>query len=128
MQQADTSDRRASPRFTALDHRGWLGQWSDQGFAVFEVRVLDIGKGGAAIEMDERPIGDRPVLLGLETLREACCLEAAVVRIRRGRRSRYRVHLAFAEPCNEEFFAAVIHAGRGVEREHEHEPCRVPVT
>jgi hypothetical protein len=108
MQQADPSDRRASPRFTALDHRGWLGQWSDQGFEVFEVRVLDLSQGGAAIEMDEPPPEDRRALLGLVTLREACCLEVAVVRIRRGRRSRYRVHLAFAEPCNQEFSAAVL--------------------
>src|SRR5262249_29164259 len=72
---ADKSARRSSCRYTVLDHRGWLGQWSDRDFTVMEVCLLDISRGGVAFEMNVLPAENQTALLGLQTLREAWCLE-----------------------------------------------------
>jgi hypothetical protein len=101
-------DRRASERFTVLDHRGWLGQWSGKSFEVVEVRLLDLSRDGALFEMEKSPHEHQTALLGLETLREDWCLEVKVVRIRQGRRRRYRVHVAFTQACPDEFFATAL--------------------
>jgi hypothetical protein len=101
-------DRRASERFTVLDHRGWLGQWSGRSFEIVEVHLVDLSRGGVLFEVDEAPDEHQTSLLGLDTLREDWCLEVKVVRIRRGRRKRYRVHGAFTQACSDEFFAAAL--------------------
>jgi hypothetical protein len=108
-------DRRASERYTVLDHRGWLGQWGKQGFEVVEVRLLDLSRGGALLEMEKAPIEHQSAVLGLETLRETWCLEVKIVQTRWGRRNRYRVHVAFTETCPDEFFAAALN-GPGTAR------------
>jgi hypothetical protein len=106
-------DRRRNPRYTVLDHRGWLSRWGERGLEVEDVRLLDVGRGGAAFEVDARVPQGGVVLLGLHQLREASCVEATVVRLTWGQRARYRVHVAFNEACPVEFFeAAVQHAPR----------------
>ena len=52
---AEPPNRRRSARYTVLDHRGWLGQWTDQGFDVFDVDLLDISRRGALFEIETRP-------------------------------------------------------------------------
>jgi hypothetical protein len=101
-------DRRASVRYTVLDHRAWLGQWGHQGFEVVAVRLLDLSRGGALLEMEKAPVEHQSSLLGLETLRESWCLEVKVVQTRWGRRESYRVHVAFTQSCPDEFFAAAL--------------------
>jgi hypothetical protein len=102
-------DRRASERFTVLDHRGWLGWWGDRDFEIVDVTLLDLSRGGALFEMDTAPTAHQTAQLGLETLREDSCLTVKVVWIRRGRRKKYRVHAAFTQTCPDELYAAALH-------------------
>ena len=101
-------DRRAHKRKTVLDYRGWLGWWDDRGFEVVEVNLLDLSRGGALFEMETSPTEHQSALLGLETLREDSCLKVNVVRIVQGRRKKYRVHVAFTQPCLDEFYATAL--------------------
>src|SRR5437762_2486951 len=103
------SDRRTTPRRTVLDPRAWLGWWSDEDFKIAEVHLLNLGRDGAAIEMEESLAEHQQAILGLGVLREAWCLELTVVRIARGRRKKYRVQVAFSEPCNDVFYATALH-------------------
>ena len=52
-----------------------------------------------------RPSTRQPQL-GLETLREDSCVTVKVVSIRRGRRKKYRVHVALTQACPEALYAA----------------------
>src|SRR4051812_31524293 len=103
------ADRGITPRHTVLDPRAWLGWWSDDVFKVAEVHLLNLGRGSAAIEMEESLAERQKAILGLGVLREAWCLDVTVVRINRGRPEKYRVHVAFSEPCNDVFYATALH-------------------
>jgi hypothetical protein len=105
---ARPSDRRATPRCTVLDYRGWLGRWGERGFEVSDALLLDLGRGGALFETEEPLAEGETALLGLDQLREAGCLEVTVVHITRGRRKKHRVHAAFTTPCNEDFYATAL--------------------
>src|ERR1700736_4913523 len=68
-------DRRNTPLHTVLDPRAWLGWWSDEDFKVAEVPLLNLGRGGAAIEMEESLAEHQQAILGLGVLREAWFLD-----------------------------------------------------
>ena len=110
---AASQDRRSYPRYTVLDHRGWLTWWDERGLEVDDIRLLDISRGGAAFEVKGLLPEGQAVLLGLQQLREASCVEATVVRVTGGQRLRYRVHVAFTESCPDEFFESAIYHALG---------------
>jgi hypothetical protein len=101
-------ERRSYPRYTVLDHRGWLSWWDGRGLELDDIRLLDVSRGGAAFEVEGPLPEGQAVLVGLERLREASCVEATVVRVTWGQRARYRVHVAFIESCPDEFFESAI--------------------
>jgi hypothetical protein len=102
-------DRRNTPRHTVLEHRAWLGWWNADDFKVADVHLLKLGRGGAAIEIEELLAERQKAILGLGVLREAWCLDVTVVGNTRGRREKHRVHVAFSEPCNDIFYATALH-------------------
>src|SRR5437879_4468515 len=62
---AGRTERRAGPRSVSLEYRAWLGWWAGDDFRTIDARLLDIGRDGAAAEVDARPPRDRPLLFGL---------------------------------------------------------------
>ena len=103
-----TAERRTAECHTVLDHQGWLVRCTAEGFEVADVRLLDISRNGAMFEIEEWMTEGETVVLGLEALGLSWCLGINVVRVAPGRRKKFRVHVAFTEPCPEEFYEAAL--------------------
>lgn len=104
----DPLERRAWPRFTALDPRGWVGWWAGGDFYEVEARLLDIGEFGAAVEVDRLLPRDCPLFLSLNNSSATESIEAEVVATQPGRRKKLLVRLAFASRCPSRLLAAII--------------------
>ena len=104
----DPADRRNEPRRTSLEHRAWLGWTQERVFRTADARLLDIGLAGALVETNAPVHLDQEILLALTKGLPDGGVEAAVVRITRGRRLRHRVHLAFTEPCPDSLLRGAI--------------------
>jgi hypothetical protein len=102
------AERRAWPRRTALDPRGWIGWWADGEFFEDAGRLLDISRGGAAVEVDRTPPPDCPVYFCLDGPDAPEGVEAEVVATLPGRRRKYLVRLTFAAPCPNPLWAAAV--------------------
>jgi hypothetical protein len=102
------SERRASPRRTALDPRGWIGWWAEGDFHEAEARLLDLGEGGVAIEVDYPPPRDCPLFFSLDDPSVNESVEAEVVAIAPGRKRRHLVRLAFVDRCPSRLSAAIL--------------------
>ena len=92
--------RRANYRHIPAECRAWIAWKMDGGLNRVPARLLDIGRGGAAVELDAEIPRDQPLLFGLdESLATHGFLEATVVRIVRTGSNCQRLHLAFAATC-----------------------------
>ena len=58
-------DRRASTRHAAAEFRAWLGCLDEARFEVKAVKVLNISRGGMAVEMESQPVKQQSVWLRL---------------------------------------------------------------
>lgn len=113
---ADPTERRAVPRFTALDPRGWIGWWCDGEFHEAEARLLDVGEFGAAVEIDRLPPRDCPLFFSLGGPTTVESVEAEVVATQPGRSRKILVRLAFAARCPARLFSAIIDGPRPAPR------------
>ncbi len=102
-------DRRAWPRFTALDPRGWIGWWAEGDFHEAEARLLDVGEFGASVEVDRLPPRDCPLFFSLGGPVTAESVEAEVVATQPGRLKKVLVRMAFSTRCPDQLFAAIVH-------------------
>jgi hypothetical protein len=93
-------ERRTAQRSTALEFRSWLGWWDDDNFIAVACRLLDISRGGVAMESEEIPPADQNVWFCLHPGEEADCMEGEVVAAEPGIRGRHRLRIAFFQPCS----------------------------
>ena len=106
---SESRDRRASPRFTALDPRGWIGWWAEGEFHEAEARLLDVSKLGASIEVDRLPPRDCPLFFSLGGSTTTESVEAEIVATHPGRLKKVLVRLAFSSRCPNRLFTAILH-------------------
>lgn len=105
----EPTDRRACPRFTALDPRGWIGWWARGDFHEAEARLLDVGEFGAAVEVDRLPPRDCPLFFSLGGPTTTETVQAEVVATQPGRLKKILVRLAFSSRCPKRLLTAIIH-------------------
>ncbi len=102
------TERRAVPRFTALDPRGWIGWWAEGDFHEAEARLLDVGEFGAAVEVDRLPPRDCPLFFSLGGPTTIESVEAEIVAVQPGRQKKSLVRLSFSTRCPVRLFTAII--------------------
>jgi hypothetical protein len=107
-QAPNPTERRAVPRFTALDPRGWIGWWAQGDFHEAEARLLDIGEFGAAIEVDRLPPRDCPLFFSLGGPTTVESVDAEVVATQPGRVKKVLMRLAFSSRCPGRLLTAII--------------------
>jgi hypothetical protein len=86
-------------RAVALEYRSWLGWWEGDQFIALACRLLDISRGGIAVEIDELPPQDRDVWFCLHPGERTECVTGEIVDCAPGTRAKYRLRIAFWEPC-----------------------------
>ncbi len=100
----DPLERRACPRFVALEYRAWVAWWDDTEFQATACRLLDISKGGVLLESAEPPPQDRSIWFCLHPAHWAGRIEAMVVEATERAPGCHRVRVAFFEPCPKTLF------------------------
>jgi hypothetical protein len=100
-------DRRASPRHLALESRAWLGWGSAEDVRPVAAHLLDISRGGAALEAEALPPAGEPLWLCLDAGGAKLRVRARVVGIGPGPRG-HQVRLAFDEPCPEDLLRLAV--------------------
>jgi hypothetical protein len=104
----DATERRGGPRHSVIVSRAFLAWWAGPRPRSEDARLLDIGPGGALVEVDSFP-PRLPLLLGLRDAPPGAAQFATVVRSGRGRRHAHRLHLAFEGPCPEDLIRWAVH-------------------
>ena len=106
------ADRRACPRFPVVENRARLDWGDSDGFQVVDARLVDISRGGAALETEQPlPVGD-PVWFCLDPDGRALGVGARVLGCQRDWLE-YRVRLRFDEPCPEPLLRLAIRGPSG---------------
>ncbi len=105
-----TEDRRREPRHEAVEDRTWLGWWVGMEFLTIAVRLIDISRGGAALETPEPPPVGEPVWLCLQGTRwsgsaAGTILGESPIDPERGF---HRVRLEFEKPCPDKLFEMAV--------------------
>ncbi len=111
-----SAERRIAPRSVTLEFRSLLGWWEREQFQVLAARLLDLSRGGVAVEAVGTPPCDRDVWFCLIPGDEKDCIAGEVVGIDRGTNGRRLIRLAFWAPCPARLLDVAIHgvAGRGL--------------
>lgn len=109
------AERRAVPRFTALDPRGWIGWWAEGEFHEAEARLLDVGEFGASVEVDRLPPRDCPLFFSLGGPSPVESVEAEVVATGPGRLRKILARMAFSARCPDPLFTAIVRGPKPVE-------------
>jgi hypothetical protein len=113
-QEGEAVERRSSPRYAPGEDRIWLAWWAAPGsFRVIGCLLLNIGRGGLALVVDEIPGVGATVWLRLDGRANDECVAARVVGARRSPAGPHVVRLAFPAPCSGRFFRAALR-GRAV--------------
>lgn len=109
--------RRANYRHIPVERQAWI-TWKSRGKAKpVPAQLLDISRGGAAVEVDGEVPPNNPLLLGLvgpHATEEF--LEATVVRFVATPSGDHRLHLAFTRPCPEDLLKRAVFGARGAVR------------
>jgi hypothetical protein len=82
-----------------LEYRSWLGWWDHAEFVALACRLIDISRGGVALEIEELPPADHDVWFCLHPGERTDCVSGEVVGVSAGVRGRHRIRIAFWEPC-----------------------------
>ena len=99
-------DRRLYPRYGALEYHAWLA-WTDQEEDHrVPVRLIDISRGGIAVESDVEPPAGLVLRFSLHGPADEESVDAEVVTVEPGRQAAHRVRLGFFEPCPDRLFWA----------------------
>jgi hypothetical protein len=109
--------RRADPRHIPVERQVWLAWQTDQSVHRVPARLLDISRGGAAVEVDADVPPNQSLLFGLGGSSETDdFLGATVVRIAAARLGGYRIHLAFTTKCPDALLKTALFGARGAVR------------
>ncbi len=112
---ASKRERRWSPRFSAVEHRAWLGWWRTEGaYSIVAARLLDVSRGGARVVLAEAPPEDHPVWVCLGAPRPIDCVRGITLEVRLEREGGYGVRVRFVGSCPDVFYRAAVH-GLGLE-------------
>ena len=104
------NERRASPRFPAVERRAWLGWWSaPEQFARFAARLDDISLGGAKLVTADPPPLGQVVWLCLGTPDPTECVQAKVLQVLPTPDGTSIVRLAFGTPCPQNLYRVAIY-------------------
>lgn len=59
------NERRESRRYTPAETHAWIGWWHGSRFLVTHAELINLSKGGALVEVDDRPPSSQPVWICL---------------------------------------------------------------
>jgi hypothetical protein len=109
------SDRRISPRYSAVKNRAFLSWRLGAGSSESPARVINISSSGALVFADKRPGRGQSVWLRLAAPVATEWVEATIVRITKipgllwFRKTAYLVRMQFKEPCPYTMFKFTTH-------------------
>jgi hypothetical protein len=102
-------ERRASPRFPAVEDHVWTGWWTNlEEFVTTACEIDNISQGGARIMTAIPPNENERLWIRLAKPGSAACLQATVLEIQPIAEDSYWVRLEFAVPCPKAFFDAAV--------------------
>jgi hypothetical protein len=109
------SDRRISPRYSAVKNRACLSWRVEAENCESTARLINISSSGALVLAEKRPARGRAVWLRLEVPVATEWVEATIVRIVKVpgvlwfRKTAYLVRICFKEPCPYHLFKLATH-------------------
>lgn len=105
-----SAERRSLPRHFSRERRTWLGWWKDHDFVVELVGLVDIARGGIAVEMGpDAPTTNSEVVVRLDRTRPEDCVDALVVGRSPNGEGGTLVHLSFLTTCPPPLYLAALH-------------------
>jgi PilZ domain len=109
--------RRANARHTPVELSAWLAWETERSVYRVPARLVDISRGGAAVELDADVPPVQCLEFGLsESPADHVSLAATVVRIAAIPRGGHRIHLAFTAECPDALLKRAMFGARGTMR------------
>lgn len=102
-------DRRATPRYGAVEYRVWMGWWANShDFRAIAAQLDNISLGGARLITPVPPAADQDIWMRLGTVPQSDCIRASVLDVTIREDGDYVVRLVFDDPCPQSFFYTVV--------------------
>jgi hypothetical protein len=98
---------RESPRYIPAESLAYVGWWGGGRFLVTRAVLVNLGPGGALVELDRSPPTSQPIWLCLSDPRPTFHVQARALEVSPAVEGLRRVRLSFHTPCPLEFFRAV---------------------
>jgi hypothetical protein len=109
--------RRACPRHAPWEQHAWLAWKTPHSIHRIPAQLLNISRGGAAVEVNSDIPADQVLSFGLgHADATASLVTATVVRVVTARADAHRVHLAFTTECPDAILKRALYGSRAATR------------
>jgi hypothetical protein len=105
-------DRRHDSRYNPAETQVWVGWWNGARFFVIHAQLVNLSKGGALVNLANRPPLSQPVWVCLGSPHPVDHVQARVLDTLPQNEGEFHARLEFHVPCPTSFFVA---AGQRVE-------------
>ena len=107
--EAPRKDRRESTRYLPAATRAWVGWWKAARFVVSEAELLNLSKGGALVQLVNRPPTSQPLWICIGAPHPIDYVQCRVLDASLKPAGDYLARLEFRSPCPPSFFLAAGH-------------------